>query len=35
MQVVAVQPDIVWEDKPANFERVRTLLAGAAVEPVR
>lgn len=33
MQVVAVQPDIVWEDKSANFERVRGQLAGANIEP--
>jgi predicted amidohydrolase len=33
MQVIAVQPDIVWEDKAANFERVRKQLASAAVAP--
>jgi omega-amidase len=33
MQVVAVQPDIVWEDQTANFERVRQQLAGAKIEP--
>ena len=31
MQVTAIQPDIAWEDKPANFERVRRL--GAAARP--
>lgn len=33
MQVVAVQSDIVWEDKQANFTRVREQLAGASIEP--
>jgi omega-amidase len=32
MQVVAVQPDIVWEDKPANFARVREQLAAIRIE---
>jgi omega-amidase len=31
MQVAAIQPDIAWENKPANFERVRRLVA--AVRP--
>ena len=30
MHVVALQFDIAWEDKPANFETVRRLLANAA-----
>jgi len=29
MRVTCVQLDIAWQDKPANFARVRTLLAGA------
>ena len=33
MQVVAVQPDVAWEDKPANFARVRALLAETTIEP--
>jgi len=33
MQVVAVQPDIAWEDKAANFERVEQQLAAAKIEP--
>ncbi len=33
MQVVAVQSDIVWEDKSANFASVRKLVASAAIEP--
>jgi omega-amidase len=32
MQLVAVQFDIAWEDKRANFEKVRQLLAQAAPE---
>ncbi len=32
MQVVALQYDIAWENKPANFEKVRQLLAKAAPE---
>jgi omega-amidase len=32
MQVVAVQFDVAWEDKPANFEKVRQLLAQVAPE---
>jgi omega-amidase len=33
MQVAAVQFDIAWEDRPANFSRVRALLAGAPPAP--
>ncbi len=29
MRVTCVQFDIAWQDKPANFAKVRTLLAGA------
>ena len=29
MQVFGVQFDIAWEDKAANYARVRTLIAGA------
>ena len=32
-RVIGVQFDIAWEDKVANFERVRRLLARAPVEP--
>jgi predicted amidohydrolase len=32
MNVVAVQFDIVWEDKPANFEKVRRLLTANRLE---
>lgn len=32
-QVVLIQPDIAWEDKPANFQTVRRLLHGAAPQP--
>jgi omega-amidase len=32
-RVIGVQFDIAWENKTANFERVRRLLAGAAIEP--
>lgn len=32
MQIVAVQFDIAWENKPANFEKARQLLAQAAPE---
>ena len=28
MQVIAVQPDIVWHDKDANHAKVRQLLSG-------
>lgn len=31
MDIVAVQLDSVWEDKPANHQRVRELLAGTDV----
>jgi predicted amidohydrolase len=33
MRAHLVQPDIVWENKPANHALVRGLLAGAGVEP--
>jgi predicted amidohydrolase len=33
MNVVCVQFDIAWEDKPANFATVRRLLSTAAVPP--
>ncbi len=33
MQIVAVQLDMAWEDKPANHQRVRELLAAAPIEP--
>lgn len=33
MQIIGCQLDIAWEDKPANFARVRSLLATTAVEP--
>ena len=32
MNVVALQPNIAWEDKPANFENARRLLGRAAPE---
>jgi omega-amidase len=32
VQVIGCQFDIVWEDKEANFERVRALLNGVSVE---
>src|SRR5436305_14139908 len=32
MQVAALQFDIAWEDKPANFARVTKLLAAAQLE---
>jgi omega-amidase len=32
MQVLALQYDIAWENKPGNFEKVRQLLAQAAPE---
>jgi predicted amidohydrolase len=32
MQIVAVQIDMVWQNKPANHEKVRALLADAAIE---
>lgn len=33
MQVVGVQLDIAWEDKAANYERVRSLLTDVHIEP--
>jgi len=33
MQVAACQLDVAWEDKEANFARVRELLAAAHIEP--
>lgn len=33
MKVYAVQHDIVWEDKPANFDRVAAMLAACEPEP--
>jgi predicted amidohydrolase len=33
MQIVAVQLDAAWEDKPANHRRVRELLSKARIEP--
>jgi len=33
MQLLAVQFDIKWEDKPANFAKVRTLIESARLEP--
>jgi predicted amidohydrolase len=33
VQIVGCQLDIAWEDKQANHRRVRSLLAGAMVEP--
>ncbi|MBA2708863.1 MAG: carbon-nitrogen family hydrolase [Gemmatimonadaceae bacterium] len=33
MQIHCVQLDIVWEDKPANHEKVRRLLADAKPQP--
>ena len=32
MQLVVVQFDIVWQDKPANHEKVRALLAAQTIE---
>ncbi len=32
MNLLAVQPDIAWEDKPANFENARRLIHRAAPE---
>src|SRR6185369_16630432 len=32
MQVIGCQFDIVWEDKAANFDRVRALVKDASVE---
>ena len=33
IHVCAIQLDIVWEDKPANFARVRSLLASNPPPP--
>lgn len=33
MNIVAVQFDLAWEDRPSNFESVRRLLSVAAVQP--
>jgi len=33
VQVIGCQFDIAWEDKPANFDRVRALLKNTSVEP--
>ena len=33
MHVVACQWDLAWEDKPANFERVRMLLGQSPIAP--
>lgn len=33
MKVAALQFDIAWEDKVANFDRVKTLLQAARLEP--
>ena len=33
MQLIACQLDIVWENKQANHEKVRTLLADTNVQP--
>ncbi len=33
MQIVAVQLDMAWEDKPRNHARVRQLLEGKRIEP--
>lgn len=33
MQIVAVQMNMVWEDKPANHQKLRDLLAGTVIEP--
>ena len=30
MRIAAVQHDIVWEDRAANFERLAPVIAGAA-----
>jgi len=32
MQIVAVQIDMIWQDKPANHEKVRALLAQQVIE---
>ncbi len=33
MQVIGCQFDIVWENKPANFDRVRALFQNVTVQP--
>lgn len=33
MQIIACQLDIVWENKPANHDRVRQMLADVAISP--
>ncbi len=33
MQIIACQTDIVWENKPANHDRVRGLLSSRPIEP--
>src|SRR4051812_15546165 len=33
MQVACLQFDIAWEDKPANYKRVESRVAAAALEP--
>ncbi len=33
MKIYCCQFDIVWENKPANFARVKKLLEGAAIAP--
>jgi predicted amidohydrolase len=30
MNVLAIQPDIVWENKPANFSKIRALVSASA-----
>ncbi|HAV61246.1 MAG TPA: amidohydrolase [Verrucomicrobiales bacterium] len=32
MKVLLVQPDVVWEDHAANFEKIRGLLARSAID---
>ena len=33
MQVICCQLDVVWEDRRANHEKVRAMLASAAPPP--
>ena len=33
MQIVAVQLDMVWEDKPANHQKLRQLLSATEIQP--
>ncbi len=33
MQIVACQLDVVWENKPANHDRVRAMLESIAIKP--